>query len=483
MKKLHLVCCLSIMAMISGVCPGIAPLEAFATEAPAPAPVAGQETSASDDKIYKAAEEAMLKKDYAEARQHLEIIVNKYPFSQYYNQAIFQMGLAMFRTGAREEGAKMLEKGLILQPVSGFSRDTVLLLADYYYDNNRMEQAGKHYDFLGRNYSGPTLGDYVTFRSGKLKSSLGDPKGAVEDMERFVREYPQSPLMNEALTILLELYNRMGRSSQAATLYEAKHKRFAGMADDGRGLLAVSTAYATLGFHENTLEVLSEFERAFPKSAVMADALARKGQSLLALKRHQEAEKALKAALSLNKQLPEATLALATCYMERERLGDAALLLRAFPNTSDNLLTLRAALLEGNLLVKLKKNNEAMKVYARAVEAAGRLDPADALVKETLPKAYLGIGDILFAVRKYTDAINAYGKSRDLGAAMEDLYWVLYRIGNCWEKLGDNTKAVESYQALASSSADPFWVGRANSRVDDIGFNSKLNEPRGKGAQ
>ena len=145
----------------------------------------------------------MNRKDYAEARKHLELIINKYPFSQYYNQSLFQLGMAMFRSGAREEGIKTLEKGLILQPESGFSRDSALLLADYYYDNNRMEQAEKHYDFLRRNYSGPTLGDYVVFRSGKLKSSLGDSKGAVEDLERLVREYPQSPLMNQSLFILI----------------------------------------------------------------------------------------------------------------------------------------------------------------------------------------------------------------------------------------------------------------------------------------
>lgn len=439
---------------------------------------AGQapEVGSPDESIYKEAIAALERKDYKETADKLSVIVNKYPFSPLYEAALFQLGQALFKSGSREEGVKLFENALLLYPGSSYSREAALLAGDYYYEQKRPDNALKHYSFLLEQFSGPSLSDHIYFRGGKLKMAKGDMEGAVQEFEHLVREHSSSPYFNEGVVDLITVYNRLGKAYQSAELFEKYHKRFSAMADDGQGLLAASDAYLALGLYDRALAVLADFDGSYPKSRLWLGALVQKGKAFKGQHEYDKAEKTLKHALSINRQSPDAVLVLSTLYSEKGRTREALAAIEVLQKPGDDRVGMLVALQQGTLLSKAGRFGEALKAYDNALSITEKLKAADPQAKETLPRIYLGMGDTLYNQGKFPAAIDAYRKAQDSGASQEDMPWVLYRQGESWEKAGDSTKASESYQAVLAATTDPFWVGRANSRLEGITWQNRHNK-------
>lgn len=435
-----------------------------------------QKAESPDEGIYKEASAALEKKDYKEAADKLSVIVNKYPFSPLYEAALFQLGQALFKSGSREEGVKLFENALLLYPGSSYSREAALLAGDYYYEQKRPDDALKHYSFLLEHFSGPSLSDHIYFRGGKLKMAKGDMEGAVQEFEHLVREHSSSPYFNEGVVDLITAYNRVGKAYQGAELVEKYPKRFLAMADDGQGLLAASDSYLALGLYDRALAVLADIDGSYPKSRLKLNALVQKGKAFKGQHEYDKAEKILKQALSINRQSPEAVLVLSTLYSEKGQTREALATVEAFSRPGDDRIGMLLAVQKGMLLSKVQRYGDALKAYDNALSITEKLKAADPQAKETLPRIYLGMGDTLFSQEKFPAAIDAYRKAKDAGASQEDLPWVLYRLGDSWEKVGDSAKAAESYQALLTSTADPFWTGRANGKLEGITWQNRHNK-------
>ncbi|MDH4099443.1 MAG: tetratricopeptide repeat protein [Nitrospirota bacterium] len=433
--------------------------------------------------IYQAGETALKKKDYKTAAEKLSTIVNKYPFSEFYEESIYGLGNALFSSGAREEGITLLEKALVIYPSNWFARQAHILAGDYYYRTRQKEDALRHYTVLLEQFEGPSLRDLVYLRIGILKMEMGDLEGATKDLEHLINEYPQSPHYKEGLVSLVWASNQVGRAYRGAELYDSHQQDFASMADDGKGLLFAMDSYLALKLYDRAIDVLAEFDRVYPNSRYKINALARRGQALMGRNDLDGAEKALRQALSISRKSAEVVLVLATLYSEKGKIAEALATLGAFPATEKNREGVLMSLLQGKLYFKTNKQGEAIKAYSNALAVGESLAATDAMVKEALPRIHVGMADTLYAQGKYPEAAQAYRKAKDSGATPEDLPWILYRTGECLEKVGDSAKAAESYQELLSATTDPLWTGRANNRLEGIEWAARIKEKKEKSAQ
>lgn len=433
--------------------------------------------------IYKAGEDALKAKDYKKAADNLSVIVNKYPFSEFYERSLYGLGQALFSMGSREEGVKLFEKALVIYPQSWLARQAAILAGGYYYERKQREDALRHYTFLLEHFDDPSLRDFVYFRSGILKLEAGDIEGAITNLEHLINEYPQSPHFKEGLATLVWADNQVGRAYRGAELYDTHQRHFTAMADEGKGLLFAADSYLALKLYDRALDALAEFDRIHPNSRYRVNALARRGVALTGRKDFDGAEKVLKQALSINRQSAEVALALSTLHEENGKVAEALATLGTLPATEKGRNGALILQLQGKLLFKTNKFGDAVKAYTNALAIAENLAASDAAVKEAVPRIHIGMADAFYAQDKYQAAIDAYKKARDTGAGVDDMPWVLYRIGESWEKAGDSAKAAESYQELLSATADPFWTGRANSRLEGIEWTNRIKEKKEKTAQ
>ena len=112
-----------------------------------------------------------------------------------------------------------------------------------------------------------------------------------------------------------------------------------------------------------------------------------------------------------------------------------------FPRTSSGKISL---VFKGNILLKLDEYDEAIKAYTIFLDKAGKERIYQYFAWEGLGHAYEGKKD-------YAKALEAYKKILDIGEGYQ-LAEAHLTIAYCYEKLGKNKEALESFKAFLNSS-------------------------------
>ncbi len=121
-----------------------------------------------------------------------------------------------------------------------------------------------------------------------------------------------------------------------------------------------------------------------------------------------------------------------------EQFGD---IVAKFPKTSSGKMAL---LYEGDIHLRLSEFEEAIKSYQTFLEKAGK-------EKIYLLFAFEGLGYSFEGKKDYEEALQSYQKMIEGGESfkLEDAY---LNVGRCYEKLGKNKEALESYKAFLKVS-------------------------------
>ncbi len=119
-----------------------------------------------------------------------------------------------------------------------------------------------------------------------------------------------------------------------------------------------------------------------------------------------------------------------------------------YPGTSAGKLSL---LYKGNLELKQQQYDEAIKAYAAFSEKAGKRHLYQYFALEGLGHAYEGKKD-------YAKAVDAYRKILQSGVGFQ-LSEANLNMGYCYEKLGNNKEALDSFKAFLSSNPKSLLAG------------------------
>lgn len=132
--------------------------------------------------------------------------------------ARYNLAYTEFQLGKYTEAMKYFREisGSLTALTPEMRRDAAVRIADCKYYIGDYESAKKDYSNLK---SGGNGSDYATYRYARILGREGDVKGKINELERFEREFSNSPLIYDALSELADAYASIDRSDKAASAY------------------------------------------------------------------------------------------------------------------------------------------------------------------------------------------------------------------------------------------------------------------------
>jgi len=201
---------------------------------PAPTPILPPE------ELYQLGEGELEKKRFAEAREHFRKVVERHPNSSYAPRARFLIGEAFYRDAEFDKAAKEFEGFLAFYPRHEIADLVQYRLAMSYYDQIKpieqdqglagkaMEQFKKLVkDYPESRYATDGLAKIEVCRGRLAQKEVwvaawyigqGNSSGARPRLEKVIKEYPRSPVIPEALSLLADVNFSEGRTADALSL-------------------------------------------------------------------------------------------------------------------------------------------------------------------------------------------------------------------------------------------------------------------------
>jgi outer membrane protein assembly factor BamD len=192
------------------------------------------------EELYQIGEAELEKKRYVEAREQFRKVVERHPNSSYAPRARFLIGESYYREPDFDKAVKEFEGFLAFYPRHQIADLVQFRLAMSYYDQIKpIEQeqafAQKAMDQFRKLVKEYPESRYATDALAKLEvcrgrlaqkevwvaayyMNQGNPGGARQRLEKVVREYPRSPVMPEALSLLADVNFSEGRDREAVEL-------------------------------------------------------------------------------------------------------------------------------------------------------------------------------------------------------------------------------------------------------------------------
>jgi outer membrane protein assembly factor BamD len=192
------------------------------------------------EELYQIGESELDKRRYAEAREQFRKVVERHPNSSYAPRARFLIGEAFFREAEFDKAIKEFEAFLAFYPRHQIADLVQFRLAMSYYDQIKpIEQdqglAAKAVDQFKKLVKEYPESRYATDALAKIEvcrgrlaqkevwvaayyMNQGNPGGARQRLENVIKEYPRSPVMPEALSLLADVNFSEGRDKDAVDL-------------------------------------------------------------------------------------------------------------------------------------------------------------------------------------------------------------------------------------------------------------------------
>lgn len=336
-----------------------------------------------------------------------------------------------------------------------------LRLAELYLRKGRYDDAAaKAKDLLATN---PDLTP-ARLIHGQALLAKGDP-AALKDFADVAKENPKSA---RAQAVLARAYAWLGRVADAQAAYREAIKLDPQFTQAKTELALISGQNVNKAELQKQVEQLRAAVNANPKNLLAREAL---GRHLLALGQSQEAKDQLKVVLDVAPGHPPANLLMARVAIAEGKRDEAAGYARAALRTNPS--NIEANVFMAQYLLQANRREEAVKHLEAALQVnphlsdlklqlgaaymqMGRLGDSLRLAREVRkaepnsPAPPLLAGLVLVAQRKPQDAIEAFGQALKLKSDLAPAY---AGLGQAYQQLDQNDKAVEAYQRAVTLNA------------------------------
>jgi len=319
-----------------------------------------------------------------------------------------------------------------------------LSIADVYASRDSSEDLLKAYDL----YSTVAGGGYIGSEQAHLSMAKSALKAkefvkALSDAKGFPAGYPSSRLKEDMDGLVGELVVRWMESLDSAHDYYGVVKLFieygssAPFGTRAKTYLIAGRAYAALGLDSDAVGVLDSAVQ-IARHEVAEEAMVTLAGVYISQKDWSSAERLVKAFMARfpgSQYRAEADrVLLQAAFIKKDYRKIAAT--PVSPADWQGLMVKAAA------CAKLGQYSDAIDIYSGAIKAM-----TDSGRGEAMAKAYTGIGDANFALKRYQDAIRAYRRVlANINAENKSgRAWALYRVAQSFESLDD---AMEKKAAL-----------------------------------
>lgn len=209
-------------------------------------------------------------------------------------------GLCLYDTNRYEESAESILAFLRLAPASDSNRPVAYYTLGYCrmaqerYDDalddfNRVEttdatmkadalnRAGdclylqREYTKAAQQYqkayhANPQTGDYALYQLAAMKGLTHDYKGCIASLDDMMSRFPSSALVPDALLDKADAYTALGKTTNAAEIYEELAERYPATAQGRKAGLQLAMAAVNAGNTESAIEAYQNVVRAYPSS-------------------------------------------------------------------------------------------------------------------------------------------------------------------------------------------------------------------------
>lgn len=148
--------------------------------------------------------------------------------------------------------------------------DVLNRLADIeYYRRNFKEAAALYAKAYAEE---PASGDYASFNMARMKGYMRDYKGKLAGLQDFMREFPSSVLIPDALLETTQAQINMGRSNDAVETYRRLVAEYPGTSQGRQGYLQMAMTLLDMGRRDEAVDAYRKVISLFPTSEEAAQA-------------------------------------------------------------------------------------------------------------------------------------------------------------------------------------------------------------------
>ncbi len=371
------------------------------------------------------------------------------------------------RDDLHESACAKAETFLKQYPDSPHAPDAWLLLGISRFRSGDIPEASKALSHVLECGAGTPAAEDALYWKGECLLETGKHDATVRTLRQFLKAHPNNRHAAQATYALAWALSGAGRKMEGVETMKrllAQHPGF-----KKRDLAAFKTGkwLYDLNRYDDAASVLETFSRDYPRSSYAGDAFYWAAESRFETKKWKEARENYERAIAAS---TDAELTAYSRYglgwvlAEEGEAEKAARVLKSLRTGALSAeLTSSSGFRLAGVLFSLSRFREAADLYAP-------------LVRDELygPQSSFRLGECRYKTQQYALAIEAYESVPESDA---DLYLdALDRIGSCYSKLADYTRARKSFSRAASAASSPSAKARALTRLGDTLFNEKKYE-------
>ena len=383
-----------------------------------------------DAATYELGRTYIAQENYREGVKVLEEFVGQYPNSQYYSQALSDLGLAYMNLGDKQTALAFYDRVVKAAPQSSQSKSALQGIKEIYVAEGN---ADGYFDYaqnmgLESNVSQLTRDSmaYVSAQKLYLENKM---EAATASLSSYLKNYPQGYYRNDALFYLSDCYVRAGNEAEA---------------------IVSLTELSEQGQTQYSERVLDKLSSMCYKSERWAEA-AKAYRSLYDVTSDAK----------LKKSAASGYVASTLKYGDDETLLKMADDVEKFADMTD-VARRKARYAKASVLMRQQKQDEALKVFKSLATEAKTAEGAE---------AHYRLIEAEFAAKRYDKAEKMVYDFSDTKTPQN--YWLaksFILLGDIYQSKGDNFQARATYQSIVDgySPADDGIVEEAKTKISKI---------------
>lgn len=425
----------------------------------------GSNGSHSEYAQYQVAQCYVKLDDHAKAVAAFRTFVNAHPKSALTSEAMYQIGWNLFQQKKYSESIAALRELIAASPDSNVSAKALYTIGDALYNSKNYEEALAAYDKLVESYPGSPYVDDALASEQYCLSSLGRDSLASVVVPNFVSHHADVPAAHELALKQGDVFFNAQKYGDAVKEFDGVAKRLGNTQDGATATYWMGKSYLNLGDTAHAIEALQAVTTKFPKTSITSTAMVDLARITAAHGPASSARETFEKLLSMysatqegaNGAIDYADWLIDSVQHDTSRaievLNDAAKLSSTLEASA------RAQILLGSILAARAQTDDAA---VRFAVVAQRTDGLGAEAQYRLGEAYRTAG-------LTGDAVTALLRVKaEYGAFDEWLTRALLSLGACYETLGQNDLARESYQTVVAFHQDDDFAIQAKAKLKKL---------------
>ncbi|HET6568665.1 MAG TPA: tetratricopeptide repeat protein [Rhodothermales bacterium] len=356
------------------------------------------------------------------------------------------------------------------RPGSPYYRSAEYGLGWTYYQDENYARAAEQFE-AARQQSGDSLAEKATYYEGVSRRLAGASAEAISLWQQYLDRWPDGALAQHALYETALAYYDAGRWEEAEQALNRFVRQYADIDSLGQAWYLLGNVNVALG---ETDAALRNYDRALSSIGMPAgaeDEIAyQQARALYTRGQYAQAADALYSYFQEHGDSDRAGDALfwaAESNFQADRMDNAVRLFLQYTDAFSGGAHADAA--QYALAWSYFKKGE----YGRAAENFEQFLSQYQQQDGDIPyrtDATLRLGDSYYALKRYSDAVQAYGRAADEGGGKD---YVLYQTGQARANSGNTDRAIATFQQLLQQYPQSQWAEEAQYKIGSLYFQTQ----------